>query len=170
MLIKCQRRIDKTLSYTKIFMWIYAFISSGKYWWLKLLSCNCLKTVEHSDKKLQLSPLCIYHHLHILPTDFPCFPAMIQHNREIRDTHATEMWDSSSGWVWLQVSWSHLSWNCTRIQYSFYQSFLPSPCVSDLYHGLKTIHTFSGSYPLWFRGAFSNKFLASLNPVMTSAS
>lgn len=32
-------------------MSIYAFISSGKYWWLKLLSCNCLKTVEHSDKK-----------------------------------------------------------------------------------------------------------------------
>lgn len=154
-------------------MWIYAFISSGKYWWLKLPSCNCVKTVEPSDKKLQLSPVCIHHHLRILPTDFPCFPAMIQHNREIRDTHATEMWDSSNRWVWLQVSWSHLSWNCTRIQYSFYQFFLPSlyvSQVSDLYHGLKTIHTFSGSYLLLFRGALSNKFLASLNPVVKSTS
>ena len=50
--------------------------------------------------------------------------------------------------------------------------FLPSVFhrLSDLYRFEGYFSIFSGSYPLLFRGAPPNKFLASLNPVVTSTS
>lgn len=122
--------------------------------WLKLLGCGCLETVEHSDRKLQLPPLCIHDHLHrehAAHHRLPTFPSQwFSTVGELETTHACEMWNSSNEWVWLESSWPHLSWNCTRVQDSFYQSFLPSLSfsqVSDLHHGLKAILTIFGSHP-----------------------
>ena len=154
-----------------------------KYLWLKLLGCDCLETAphascceEHSERQLQLSPLCNHHPLHRgnATHSLPMLPHQCCSTAgKLEPMPVRCGTPSMASLTWVLTTPSLELYSSSRLFLPVLFSFPVSFTMSNLHHGWKAIPTCPRDPPaqvLLFTGAFPNKFLASQNSFTTSSS